>query len=355
LGFALSGIANTEMKQKLVFCEMHHNDLHRSLEILFEKRLGWKLFYPIGLDWSTTGIWKYACVPETKDAVTRQYLEGHTEDIQVERGSFLRYNPTHRKTNRMITLSKFFEMPIDIVIASVQNHEESFYKLAQSHWNNPKFIRQIGNWGELIDFNYSKNIMLSAIPTVPMPKDINYVSYHQEFDLNIFKYEEPKETKTITNFMNCLPASRYYPLYLQYEKLLPDFKWKMHGILGKDGIIGNVWDIAKIIKESAFGIHLKYGGDGYGHALHNFFACGRPVITCCSDYKNKFGELLLEDKITCIDLEAHSIEDNVKLIRYFSIPKNHRKMCQNVYERFCKVVNFDAEFLKLKDFLDKLQ
>ena len=59
--------------------------------------------------------------------------------------------------------------------------------------------------------------MLSATPIIPMPTNINYVSYHQEFDLDIFNYEEPKDTRTITNLMNCLPASKYYPLYLQYE------------------------------------------------------------------------------------------------------------------------------------------
>ena len=48
-------------------------------------------------------------------------------------------------------------------------------------------------------------------------------------------------------------------------KMLPDFTWKMHGILGKDGIIGDIYEIAKAIKDSTFIWHTKYGGDGFGY------------------------------------------------------------------------------------------
>jgi len=57
-----------------VFAELHHQSLFTSLQFLFEKRLGYQLFRPIGEKWFREGYWKI-CEPYGNDIRTiTQYL-----------------------------------------------------------------------------------------------------------------------------------------------------------------------------------------------------------------------------------------------------------------------------------------
>lgn len=350
------------IKNLKVFGDFHHGDLFESLRILFEDRFGGKLFKPIGLNWAVKDYWLYGrAIPQTREEVEKQYLEFSAQDgMNSTNEYFIRYNPVHGTVHKMLTIEQFFKMPIDIILCSIANHEHSFTKLAFEHPNKPKVIRQVGNINEIVDYRIIKNVMLSAklIPMIAKgveDNNVNVVIYHPEFDLDIFNYSIPNKKKRIISLMNCLPVSVHGHLWEEYKRELPEFDWKMHGILGKDGNLDGVKNIAKAIKRSTFIFHPKFGGDGYGFSLHYSAACGRPLIVTGNDYRDKLGGLLLEDKITCIDLDAHSFKENIALIRYFAIPKNHKKMCKRMYERFREIVNFDKEFLEIKDFLIKLQ
>jgi hypothetical protein len=332
-----------------VFSDEHNDALFQFLRILFERRLGWNLYRPIGYEWYRNLCWRYSDNPATVD----QYLK-IPNDAEFKDGIYYIKERRHNEVDKCITFDKFKEMKIDIMIASVVNHELPYHTLCGLHFNHPKLIRVIGNWGESIDFELSKNIIATA-KTVPIPQGINVVFCHQEFDLNLFSYKPPAVRNSIKNFMNCLPDSKDFPMWGLYKSLLPDFDWKMHGILGEDGIIGNVNDMVPAMQNSTFIWHVKYGGDGFGHVVHNAYACGRPLITKGSYYTDKLAGALMIDGETCIDLEKHTTEENVKLIREFSQPEKHNQMCENSYKRFKEVVDYDKEFEDIKKFLERLQ
>ena len=331
-----------------VFADLHHGDLYHSLRMLFEKRLGGNLFRPIGLDWHKAGFWKY----NDNLPTVNQYLQVRGGD--VDNGThFICPEGPHNETDKALTFEQFKKHDIDIVIGSVYQHEEPYTRLIKEHKPNAKFIRQAANIHDVIDPCFARNIMASCCLD-NVPKTSNVVTYHQEFDLNVFKYVPPYNCHSIKNFMNCVPDSRDFFLWPNYKANLSEYNWKMHGILGTDGIIGSVAEIAKLMQQSTFIWHVKFGGDGFGHVVHNAFASGRPLITKASYYKNCLAEPLLEDRVTCIDLDKHSFEDNLKLIRELSRFDNLKKMCDNVHERFKELVNFDNEEKYIKRFLDKL-
>jgi hypothetical protein len=124
--------------------------------------------------------------------------------------------------------------------------------------------------------------------------------------------------------------------------------------LSNDGIISGEEKIADIMSKSTFGFHVKPDGDGFGHLIHNWYACGRPVITNGSDYRDKLAGLLLEDGVTCIDLQKRNTQANINYIREMSKPENHMKLCQNSFKRFKEIVDFHEEEIAIKDFLDNL-
>ena len=331
-----------------VFADLHHGDLYHSLRMLFEKRLGGNLYRPIGLDWHKKGFWKY----NDNLPTVKQYLDIRNEDID-QGDHYLCPEGPHNEIDKALTFEQFKKKDIDIVIASVYQHEEPYSRLIKAFNPKAKLIRQAANIHDVIDTNISKNILASCYLD-HIPEDGNVVIYHQEFDLNIFKPTKFHPTNKIKNFMNCVPDSRDFYLWPMYKSTLSEYDFKMHGILGEDGIIGNVFTIAKAMQNSTFIWHVKHGGDGFGHVIHNAFACGIPLITKKSYYKNCLAESLLEDGVTCIDLDARSFDENIEMIREFSKPDKHKIMCDNVIKRFKENVNFDNEFSLIKKFLDNL-
>ena len=325
-----------------ILLDFHHGALYYSFHLLFEKRLGWELYRPIGYDWYRKDFWRYS----TNPFVIKQYLQ--IPSPSTGDGIYLipTYEGTDLYTQRAITLRKFMNMDFDIIIATVYNHEKPYSLLAQK--KNAVFIRQLGNIAEVCDFGICRNIINSS--TTPIPEGVNHVTYRPEFSLD--DYSPPKNHNVIKNFMNCYPETEDALFWYEYKEDLPEFIFKMHGILGDNGVLSTK-EMPEAIRGSSFVWHLKRFGDGYGFVVHQSYASGRPIIVKKSYYKGKLAEPLFEDSVTCIDLELGTQKENIKKIRHFSEPENHMEICENAYRRFREVVDFDEEFYAIKKFLEE--
>jgi len=340
-----------------VFCDYHHGGLYKSLKLLFEDRLGWNLYRPIGMDWFHEGYWKLAEPYGNAIETVSQFLD--INHLGFDRMKNLNGNhyvkdeiyyirdKAEKIYHKAITLEKFKEMRFDIAISSYQPHDLLYEDLVKKYQPNAKLIAQIGNIGQSTNI---KNILSSSLEVFPAA-DQNIVYYHQEFETNVYKYTPPTANKKITSFVNLLPEPQ---VFNEYKGLLPEYDFKAFGSTCPDGVLGTPEDIAKEMSDSMFGWHIKPGGDGFGHIIHNWFACGRPIITEKSHYFGKMAESLMEDGVTCINLEEHNQQENINLIKKYSEPENHIKLCQKAHERFNEIVNFDEEEKEIKDFLDKL-
>lgn len=339
-----------------VLADLHHGDLYYSLQLLFEKRLGWELYRPIGLDWFTSGVWKIGDPYLDPLDTATQFLGTENKtwdqyknlngDFTVEDGIYNVYDPVHNVHQKAMTLEKFKETDIDIVISSYQPHDITFAKLIKDFKPKAKHIAQMGNIYQETDI---KNIMCSTMPYETTDKNI--VFYHQEFDLDVFKYEKPTSHTIISSLVNILPKRDLFDLY---KSILSEFTLKSYGASCEDGTLSSNKEIAELMQISAFGYHVKPQGDGYGHIIHNWFASGRPVITDGRDYEDKLAGELLIDGRTCIDISKTTFNSSINRIRYFSLPDNHQEMCDNAYKRFKDIVDFDEEFEDIKKFLEKV-
>lgn len=353
-----------------VFTDFHHASLLNSFILLFEKRLGGKVYRPIGMEWADNGFWKVYDHPATQ----QQYLAvgGATPDGTPPLNEMYGDNPIVTNGglkkpflyfcqdidsgyfNKAITMEGFMKLPIDIVIASLPQHIEPFKRLCELHPNKPKFIYQIGNaWN--VEENIVKNVMASAIVD-NVPEGINFISYHQEFDTNIFHPNDFSlpETKNIYSFVNVFQNFPDWSLFLEVEKLMPDYSFRAYGGQCRDGAANGSKELADKMREARFIWHTKEGGDGYGHVLHNTAAVGKPMITKKSYYSGKLGEKLMIDGQTCIDIDGLTPQQIVDKIVYMSDPSRYKALCAGVYENFCDAVDFDKEFLSIQNFLDRL-
>lgn len=352
------------MKKYNVFVDFHHASLLHSFILLFEKRLAGNVYRPIGREWYDKGYWKIYDHPAT----VAQYLDigGATPDgtqklnevLDDSSGIYKCQDIDSGLFNKAITYDAFMRLPIDIVIASVPQHVEPFKRLAASHPNKPKVIFQIGNaW--TVEAGQAPNVMASAI-VENVPPDVNFISYHQEFDLDTF-YPDliAHDRKKVSSFVNCFDISEHfandYWLFKQVEEHMPDWEFKIYGGQCRDGAAHGAKELAEKMRDARFVWHTKWGGDGYGHIIHNASAVGRPLIVKKLYYQGKMAEPLLLDGQTCIVVDGLNYEQIINKIEYYSDPARYYNMCMAAYQNFLSVVDFNLEAKNISNFLENLK
>lgn len=354
----------------IVFSDFHHASLLNSLIMLFEGRLGGQLYRPIGLEWAEKGFWKVYDHPYTQEqflgigaaTVTppaQMYPDG-TRPLnivdKVEDGIYYCQDIDSGQFNKAVTFDRFMKLPIDIIIASIPQHIAPYRQLCELHPNHPKLVFQIGNaWS--VEASGAPNVMASALIN-NVPSNINFISYHQEFDTKVFCPTTGVPEKNIYSFMNCFDIDRLFEMdwrfFQDVEKTMPDWNFKAYGGQCRDGAANGSRELALKMQESKFIWHTKNGGDGYGHVLHNSAAVGRPLIVRRAYYYNKMGAKLMIDGETCIAIDGLGIDEVKNKIEYFSRPDLYSEMCRKVYNNFLVQVDFDKEAELIKDFLAKL-
>jgi len=340
-----------------VLVDFHHFDLFYSLHKLFEERMGWELYRPIGMDWFHQGFWlignPYA--PEAELKVAKQFLGPRPQDVIESEGIYrCTDSAAPHFQQRAITFERFKQEEFDVIIGSIPDHIGTYGTLIQRHQPHAKFIFQMGNnWVGLINMHDCRNILAST-GAFPVPSGVNCVFYHQEFDLDVFRYKLPEGQKSIKSFVNCFSSNSEDGFFASLETWMPEFDFKIYGNDNRDGVLWPHEKLAAAIHDSTYVWQVKKSGDGFGHVIHNSYACGRPVITRRQHYAGKLADPLLIHGETCWDIDKIQGGDLALQIRN-ELPEEHRAMCERSYQRFKEVVNFDAEFLEIQKFLEKLR
>lgn len=326
-----------------IFADFHHSGLFTSLKLLLEDRLGHRLYRPIGLEWFNEGYWEIAAPYGNNIGTVKQFLTAGSTPTDGT-------PPLNNVLYDCITLDEFKEMKIDIIIASIPDHIRAYTQLIKDHKPEAKLIYHMGNigWHTIVPWNQVNNIMASVAP-FPIREGKNAVFYRQEFDLNVFKPTDRIPSNHITSFVNLLPQPEKFE---KLKKLLPEYQFFAYGSQCPDGIVETTKRIAIDMQLAKFGYHNKPLGDGFGHVIHNWFAVGKPVIVNLSDYKDKLAGELLEDGVTCVDLDR-GIEYVASRVKNMS-DLEYWDMCKNVKERFASVVDFQRDAKNVKDFIERL-
>lgn len=345
-----------------VLVDFHHASLLRSMILLFEQRLGGFAYRPIGLDWHRNGFWHVYDHPATVE----QFLQvgGNSPDGtrkinevagESAPGVYLCHDIDSDTFNRAITFDEFIKTKFDYVIATIPQHVEPFKRLVRGHQPQAKFIYQIGNAWD-IQADTSPNVMASAIVS-NVPDGVNFITYHQEFDTSIFKPQQTSNQKLICSFMNVYNGQPHFEkdwlLFQRLETQMDDWVWRSYGGSCRDGAMHGTRALSAKMAECRFGWHVKNGGDGYGHVIHNLYAMGIPPIVKMQHYQNKLAGLLMEDGETCIAIDGLSESQIITKILHYNESERYETMRRNVYNRFSQIVDFDNEALNIAEFLKR--
>lgn len=326
----------------IVFADMHHDDLWRSLQLLFEKRLQWKLYRPWGTEWFEKGFWKIAEPYNNSPDTIAQYLGW--EHQPKDKTPIL--NTEGRRTELM-TFEEFCEHPPDIILATIPAHYSAYKLLRDQYAPNAKVICHSGNNWRNIDWSIVDNF-LGSVASFQCP--VPHIFYHQEFDTNIFYPGPISDRKLIVSFLNAPQNFSTHKLWLDLQGAMPDWEFQEFGASSRDGCLDHL-GIAQWMREARFIWQVKPGGDGYGHILHNAFAVGTPVITRRSDYKDTLGDSLLNR--ASINIDGMSIPQIKEAIERHSENSIYSDLVDKVKKAW-STIDFDKEAIELKKFLSEL-
>lgn len=357
------------MAKKRILVDFHHSTLLQSLIMLFEQRLGYKVYRPIGQDWFNEGYWKINDSAETaaqylsldqsfvpKDgtpALNKMVDQDLFDGESPETGVYYCGYPEYGEVNRACTLEFFKNNDFDLVLSSIPQHIEPFKKLAEEA--GAKHIFQVGNdWD--FELLHGLNVMASTRPR-RAPDDVNVIFYHQEFDTQIFRPRRIKPNKKIYSFVNILQNhTQAWDDFQKLELLLErkGFEFATFGGQCRDGNINGPQALADKMAEAMLIFHVKDGGDGFGHIIHNAYSVGRPVIVRSSQYKGKLAQELFAPG-TCIDLDTMSIPEAANVIvRLSHSPIQLVRMHTKTSERFRELVNYEVEAERIEQWLQTI-
>ena len=335
-----------------VLVDLHHSELFTSLYLLFVERLGWDMYVPMGMAWCEKGYWGLTPGDNLAGdnlAVAKQFLE--IPEIPV-----FSLRPRYPKLNyAYIGAIDNGSIKFDIIVASVPTSFSCFEKLIRDYEMTSKLIFQAGN-----NFYHGssalatvRNLMSSATEIYQRMQAPNKVFYHQEFDLNIFSKKRKCNPKSVTNLQHYMS---YPDLFLALEKSLPGWEFKSYGQGNRDHSLNKLTEVSQAIQDAGFVFHVKETGDGYGHTLHNAFACGTPLITNSKYMRSNDGVpytgVMLYTPETVVDIDymtTPQIADELK-----RRADNYEYYSEKAYQKFKEVVDFDKEFEDIKRFLANL-
>jgi len=338
-----------------------HSDLYYSIYALFEKRLGYKLFFPEGSsEWM-----KYLRAPPPGIIVRKidtdeemlKFWGVECDNTDSENG----ITNYHRKmetnagyyTQRAISFAKFLEMNFDVIITTYKGHEESFCNLVREHKPSAKLIRQINNIGEVP--THCKNALWGM--NTPAPDGVNYIRYIPEH-YDGYHYTPPPNHNTIKSFMDDLPMPGCHESFKPWNELkalLPDYVFKMHGRDGHDGMLSHPM-VPKYMRESAFVWHVKPHGGG-GFIPRQALCCGRPTIMR-KRYAQYFNELtvqLWDDGVNAIDLDRRGIAESAQMIREWAEPERHNKICKAIAEKASRDMDFAGVAERVRAWIEAMR
>ena len=293
------------------------------------------------MEWFDKGYYLMHQHPEKREPLKYMAKRFLVNDIWDDKSPATRRGCVDYPKLNTLTFEEFLDTDIDIILVTNRENEEPMSRLKQFK-PNAKLVRQVGN---RFDVSSYPNTMYSDLESFNINGG-NKILYHQEFDLNLFRPQSITNFKNIYSFTHNL--EKYEPaeeLWTEHQHSFPEFNFQAFGRGNDGGFIYPKKDFIKKMLEATFIWQVK-DWEGYSHIIHNAFALGRPMILRREDIKGRIFEPLI-DETTCI------FTDQIDKLRTMS-NQEILEMGQHCQDRFKEVVNFDDEFIKIKEFFEGL-
>lgn len=350
-----------------VLCDAIHADLWESLRLLFEDRLGWELYRPIGMEWAEKGIWRFEQHQPYGEGVAHQFLDPWPTDRWSldETSGFVpehwrRADTTHPgQTQRLVTHDQARSMRWDLVLATLAENEQGLWAFAQEA--GAHYGIQVGNQGAANLWPIAEFGLLS-VTTPGLTPWKPHVYYRQEFDRRLFFPDQGRlaDPDLVMNRVQCTSQTGDHARWRLMAAAVPEarFRWYGHCEPRDEWFGGDdatTPAVATSMHRARIAWHPKRWSDGYGHVIHNWFSIGRPVIASAGYYADKLAGPLFLEGATSFDMDRLSDAELAGTVRMLLHDEDRwLRMCEASADRFAAVVDFDAEAAEIRAMLENV-
>lgn len=346
-----------------VLCDAIHADLWESLRLLFEVRMGWELYRPIGMEWSAAGIWRFEQHQPYGVGVAHQFLDPWPGDLPVEDsfGSWSeRADTTHPPhVQRLVTMEQAAELRPDLVLATLAENELGWRQWADDH--GAHYGIQVGNQ-DAANVWAAAEFGLLSVTTPGFTPWKPHVTYRQEFSTDLFHWDDGAhaEPDLVMNRVQCTTQTPDHERWRRMAALVPEARWRWYGHCEpRDEWFGGddhtTADVASSMHRARIAWHPKRWSDGYGHVIHNWFSIGRPVIASAGYYADKLAGPLFVEGVTSFDMDRMADGDLAGIVRMLMQDEDRwRTMGAAAAARFREVVSFDQEAAQIRTMLENV-
>jgi hypothetical protein len=344
-----------------ILCDYHHGELYESILKLFEDRLGFAVYRPVGIEWHDEGYWTIGHHADvihqylTKDFSTETQQAGIWQEDGGSNGEYFRnvIDIFERAPHKTITLEAAKEMKWDIILTTMENHFPLMEEFRRKFCPSAKHVFQIGNYLDALPRGVVNAMNSTASPCNDVP---NVVDYYQEFNTAMLPWQLPANAgKTVYTFL-ILNAGHRGSDFMALEAAMPNWVFKEYGSHNRDGNIHKYKTQCEKICEAAFIWHVKLNGDGYGYNLHRALYAGKPMIlnysTVFSHHRLARFNIFREGE-TIINYDGKTIEELKAAV--LRMHENWEGNSHAIRQRMQELVNFDNEETKVRKFLERLQ
>ena len=161
----------------IVFCDFHHGGLYHAMSLLFEKRLGWELYRPVGYDWLPW--WRVSDLAPTQAA----YLNPAGEHWLADDGYWRWRDNAAELEHKCMTLQQFKAADVGLIVSTHPGHEETWHALWAEHKPSAKLLRVAGNTGETVNPRFTRNLLDST--SFFEGQVDSYCQFDQEFPMDV--------------------------------------------------------------------------------------------------------------------------------------------------------------------------
>lgn len=360
----------------LIVSDHHHSGLYRSLQYLFDRRLGYQVARPIGMEWLRDGLWGVTPYPETAQQFLGWGQAYNPPDGTAALNTLLKREPFGPGTAAVldpgeptmphvaVTLPWVLanRSSVAFVLCSIPQHIEPYAKLA-ADLGAPLLVHAGNNWP--IHTWRGRNVLAATAP-YPVPAAVNVCWISEEFSLEHFRPGTPadlSDTPQVASFIHCpREDTRSWRDTENLTHGMGGFASVLsYGAQSPLGCVDGDAELGAAMRRSWLGLHLKSSGDGYGITLHQWAASGRPLIVRTSQYAGQLGARLLVPDQTCVDLDAFSSipgqlapDAAAHIRRLLDSPERLASMGAAMADRFASVVDFPGDAERVRTWLASL-
>lgn len=278
-----------------VISDHHHGVLWEALALLFVDRFGWEL-----LAWA----------------------DGHYQkDRGLSRWTF--HTDFPGRLVEVVSDSWLDANGADMVIGTTGMNRARMQALARRL--GAVYVDQVGNpWDTPTSSNVLRSMTLHGDPGI---------LYHPEFHRLPYRKPKGRRVGSFHTSFATLPCRDLWDRVAEPG-------WVIYGT---EEHPLHPWQVAQA-RQNCAAIWVCKDQDGYGFAVHEAFASGRPVIGHRSHYEGKLAEPLFERGVTYIEPE-----DDIAALLANPVP-----MGLAAKQRFEALVDFDAEAKAIREYLEVL-